>query len=166
MNSAAMVGALVAVCVGLSSAIAAQSSGWQFARWGMTPMQLGAASHGGVPAGEGSTYDQMTGEYAMGRFKFDVGFAYAPRRDDPGNNDPNNLQLNAVQLNLDFASGTCAELKDYLKTLYGKPDRTFARGPGGMLWNRKAIGDDVEYYAFDDKKLCTVTYMTLGGASS
>jgi hypothetical protein len=157
-----MVAGVLAVA-GVSPAASAPSAGWKFARWGMTPAQLGAASHGAVPAGEGARYAAMTGEYAMGQFKFSVAFDYAPPRADPGDIDPRTLQLNAVQLRLDSASGACAELEAYLGAVYGKPDRTLPGGPAGLLWNSKVLGDDVTYYSWDQQKTCSVMYMTLGG---
>jgi hypothetical protein len=98
----------------------------------------------------------------MAKFKFDVVFDYAPPRDDPGNTNPNSLKLDAVLLNLDFKSGTCAELTSYLKSIYGKPDRTFASGPTGFLWHRKELGDDIQYSTWNERKSCTVMYMPLG----
>ena len=144
----------------------APSPGWEFARWGMTPGQVGAASHGAVPAGEHSSYDTLARQYSMDKFKFNVGFDYKPRPADPGNIDRKNLVLDAVLLNLDFNSGTCADLAAYLHKIYGEPDRTFTAGPTGFLWNRKDIGDDVEYYTWDEHRGCTVMYMPLGGYDS
>ena len=141
----------------------AASPGWEFARWGMTPNQVGAASHGAAPAGKDSRYDTLAREYSMGKFKFNVVFDYKPSPDDPGNTDPRKLFLDAVLLNLDLSSGTCAELADYLRKIYGAPDRTFSAGPAGFLWNRKDIGDDVNYYTWNEHRGCTVMYMTLGG---
>ncbi len=127
----------------------------------MTPDQLRAASHGDAPkVSTGS--DVMARAYSMGKFKFSVVIDYKPRSDDPGNNDPKNLVLDAVLLNLDLTSGKCAELKTYLKNVYGNPDRTFASGPAGFLWNDKKLGDDINYYSFDERNGCTVMYMPLG----
>src|SRR5690348_9931614 len=89
-----------------------RSGGWEFARWGMGPEQLRAASHGAVSESSPG-YDRMSHKYSMAKFKFDVVFDYVPPRDDPGNTNPNSLKLDAVLLNLDFKSGTCAELASY-----------------------------------------------------
>lgn len=142
----------------------APSSGWEFARWGMSAEQLRTASHGSVPSGNPGT-DQMSREYSMTKFKFKVVFDYAPPRDDPGNTDPHALKLDAVLLNLNLRSGTCTELTTYLKTIYGKPDQTFASGPAGLLWHEKELGDDIEYSTWNEHKGCTVMYMPLGAKS-
>ena len=164
---------LVAIFAGLvaTSAVAAPASpqaptpGWQFVRWGMTPAELRAASNGAVPANTDPGYDRMKGEYAMGKFKFDVVFDYHPPANDPGNTDPSTLGLDAVMLDLNLKSGSCAKLEAYLKTLYGPPDRTADKGPAGDTWSRKDIGDDVSYSTFDPKKACSVMYMALGASS-
>lgn len=101
----------------------------------------------------------------MAKFKFDVVFDYVPPRDDPGNTNSDVLKLDALLLNLDFKSGTCAELTTYLKSTYGKPDRTFASGPAGFLWHRRELGDDIQYFTWNERKSCTVMYMPLGALS-
>src|SRR5579872_6450378 len=138
---------LWAALAGAQAAQFAPSGGWEFARWGMNPDELRAASHGAVSAGNAS-YDLLRREYSMAKFKFNVVFDYVPPRDDPGNTNPEALKLDAVLLNLDLKSGRCAELTTYLQGIYGKPDRTFASGPAGLLWSSAKLGDDIEYYTW------------------
>ena len=152
---------LLATLAGAQAAQPRPSGGWEFARWGMSPEQLRAASRGAVSAGSPG-YDRLSREYSMAKFKFNVVFDYVPPQDDPGSTNPDALKLNAVLLNLDFKSGTCAELTAYLESTYGKPDRTFANGPGGFLWHNKELGDDIEYSTWNEHKSCTVMYMPLG----
>jgi len=135
---------LAVTIVGLWTALAgaqatqfATSGGWEFARWGMNPDELRAASHGAVSAGNAG-YDLLRREYSMAKFKFNVVFDYVPPHDDPGNTNPDALKLDAVLLSLSLKSGTCSELATYLKSIYGKPDRMFARGPAGFLWHKKS----------------------------
>ena len=153
-------GCLLALAAGAGSP-SVSSTGWDFAKWGMTPAQLRAASHGTVPVNNAG-YDTMKGEYSMGKFKFDVQFDYIPPADDPGNQDPKFLKLNAVLLDMNANSGSCTDLTAYLTTAYGKPDRTFSAGPAGYLWSNKKIGD-VQYSTWDKNKTCSVMYMPQGG---
>jgi hypothetical protein len=160
-NFAVAILGLFAVLAGAQASTAlVPSGGWEFARWGMSPEQLRAAARGAVSAGNAGS-DQMSREYSMAKFKFKVVFDYAPPRDDPGNTDLQALQLDAVLLNLNLRSGTCTELTNYLKTIYGKPDQTFASGPAGLLWHEKELGDDIEYSTWNEHKGCTVMYMPL-----
>jgi hypothetical protein len=165
MNRIAMTALAAAACLLAATAGAGSppmsSTGWEFAKWGMTPAQLRAASHGAVPKSNAG-YDAMAGKYSMGKFKFDVVLDYSPRAGDPGNYDPRNLIFNAALLNLDASSGSCTDLTAYLETAYGKPDRTFSAGPAGYLWTNKKIGD-VQYSTWDGNKTCSVMYMPFGG---
>src|SRR5690348_3143569 len=70
------------------------SGGWEFAKWGMSPEQLRAASHGAVSAGSPG-YDRMSREYSLAKFKFNVVFDYVSPRDDLGTTNPDALKLDA-----------------------------------------------------------------------
>ena len=156
----AILGLLPALAGAQASSPAVPSKGWEFARWGMSPEQLRAASHGSVPAGNPGS-DLMSRKYSMGKFKFKVVFDYEPPRDDPGNSDLKALKLDAVLLNLDLGSGTCAELTTYLKRIYGKPDQTSASGPAGYFWHNIKLGDDIQYSTWNEYKGCSVMYTPL-----
>jgi hypothetical protein len=145
-----------------SAAMAAKTPGWEFARWGMTPAQVRAASHG-VVIGTVAGVDSLTGDYAMGPFKFNVDIDYQPRPDDPGNSAADNLILGGVVLSLEARSGSCPALAAYLKTIYGKPDRTTTQGPLNLDWRKKAIGDDITYFSWPDKS-CGVRYGPYGSS--
>jgi hypothetical protein len=145
-----------------SAAMATKTPGWEFARWGMTPAQVRAASHG-VVIGTEAGIDSLTGEYAMGPFKFNVDIDYQPRPDDPGNSAAGNLILGGVVLSLDARTGSCPALAAYLKTIFGKPDRTTTQGPLNLDWRRKAIGDDITYFSWPDKS-CGVRYGPYGSS--
>jgi hypothetical protein len=155
---------LLAVLAGAQAAQFVPPKAWEFARWGMNPEQLRAASRGAVSTGSPG-YDRMIREYSMAKFKFDVVFDYVPPHEDPGNNNPKTLRLDAVLLNLNLKSGTCAELTAYLKNIYGKPNQVFASGPAGFLWHEKELGDDIEYSTWNEHKGCTVMYMPLGASN-
>ena len=152
---------LLAALAGAQAAQIIPSGGWEFARCGMSPEQLRAASRGAVSVGSPG-YGRLSREYSIAKFKFNVVFDYVPPRDDPGNTNPDALKLDAVLLNLDFKSGTCAELTTYLKSTNGTPDRTFASGPAGFLWHTKELGNDIQYFNWNVRKSCTVMYMPLG----
>lgn len=142
--------------------VAAKTPGWEFARWGMSPAQVRAASRGAVIAAEGGV-DSLTGEYAMGSFRFNVDIDYQPKPDDPGNTAEDNLILDGVVLSLDAKSGSCTALVAYLKTTLGKPDRTTTQGPLNLDWNKKAIGDHITYFSWPDKS-CGVEYGPYGSS--
>jgi hypothetical protein len=144
-------------------ATAAKTPGWEFARWGMTPAQVRAASHGTVKDTAAGSADSLNGEYVMGQFKFFVDIDYAPRPDDPGNSAEDNLILVGINMNLDPKSGSCSELVAYSKKIFGKPDKTTTQGPLYLDWYKKDIGNDIGYYSWPDKS-CGIEYGPLGSS--
>src|SRR5690242_3041299 len=81
---AAWVIGLLAPLAGAQALQPVPSGGWEFAKWGMSPEQLRAASHG-VVSKSSLGYDRMSRQYSMAKFQFNVVFDYVPPRDDPGN---------------------------------------------------------------------------------
>lgn len=151
---------VAAPTVALAASVAAPP-GWDFAKWGMTPAQLRAASHGMIsPSGTGEL-DSLNGEYSIGPFKFTVDFNYTPRSDDPGNYSDDNLVFDGVTMGLDLKSGTCAGLAAYLPKVYGKPSRTTTLGPQGYWWYKKDSAYDINYYSWPDKS-CGIEYSPIG----
>jgi len=134
--------------------------GWTFAKWGLSPAQLRAASHGTVHAGSGGP-DLLKSEYAVGAFKFRVEFDYGPKPDNPGDTDEDNLVFDGVTMGLDPKSGTCAALAAYLPKVFGKPDRVTSQGPLGLWWYKQDGAYDINYYSFPDKS-CGISYGPVG----
>lgn len=137
--------------------------GWTFAKWGLTPAQLRAASHGTVRAGASGSPDQLNEEYAIGAFKFRVEFNYAPKPDNPGDTDEDNLVLDGITMGLDLKSGDCAALAAYLPKAFGKPDRVTRQGPLGYWWYKKGQAYDINYYSFPDRR-CGIAYAPIGAS--
>jgi len=154
--------ALLSVLVAPTTVLAA-SPGWEFARWGMTPAEVRAASHGSVRAGESSGYDTLDGEYPMGRFKFAVVFNYEPHPDDPGNSSESNLRLGGVGMKLDLKSGACAQLGAYLTRRLGHPDHATTEGPPAYKWRKQDLGDEIDYTSWPDGS-CGIQYSPIGSS--
>lgn len=101
-------------CVGLALGGSAARADWQYTRWGMTPGQVVAASHGAVSTSSGDPGDHVEGEevgasgtYASGDFKFRAVFYFI------------NDKLADIRLKL-LGSDPYA-LKNSLDGVYGKP---------------------------------------------
>jgi hypothetical protein len=152
-----------ATSAGAQGASAAKTPGWEFARWGMTPAQVRAASNGTVKATAPGGADSLNAEYVMGSFKFFVDIDYAPRPADPGNSAEDNLVLVGITMALDPTSGSCSDLVAYAKKIFGKPDKTTTQGPLNLDWRKKDLGDDITYYSWPDKS-CGIEYGPLGGS--
>jgi hypothetical protein len=159
----AMVLSLVAAPTVALAASAAAPPGWDFVKWGMTPTQLRAASHGTVHPDKSGDLDFLNGEYSIGTFKFTVEFGYSSRPDDPGNFAQDNLVFDGITMGLDLKSGTCAGLAAYLPRVFGKPDRTTTEGPQGYWWYKKDLAYDINYYSWPDKS-CGIEYSPIGAS--
>jgi len=158
----------IVLCLAAAPTIALAGSattppGWNFAKWGIAPAQLRAASHGAVSASQSGGPDTLDEPYSIGTFKFTGEFDYMPRREDPGNSAEDNLIFDGITMSLDLHSGTCAQLAAYLPEVFGKPDRTTKEGQVGYWWYKKDQAYDINYYSWPDRS-CGIEYSPIGAS--
>lgn len=126
--------------------------GWQYARWGMTPSEVAAASSGRVvvvedssPAGRrGQTLAEGTAE--AGPFSLNAKFGF------------HNGRLSGVYLTA-AGQADCGNLANALDDLYGPEDRTSVRDDSFRSWRLPELNTAVAYYS--EGATCSLRYTAI-----
>jgi|HubBroStandDraft_5_1064220.scaffolds.fasta_scaffold191871_2 hypothetical protein len=128
------------------------ANGWTFARWGMTRAEVEAASNGVSNPTAQDNEDSVTGEQAIGAFRFQVTLEF---QDD---------HLSEIRFAPTFPPKKCAALRGYLGDTYGRPaleDNTGAK----ISWWRDLPNANTIRYAMLDGGGCSLSYQPMSALS-
>ncbi|MDB5575300.1 MAG: hypothetical protein JWR80_476 [Bradyrhizobium sp.] len=150
--------AVVSFIASIAAGLPARAD-WQYAKWGMTPAEVLAAS-----AGKASTFtSQVTGKIAVklkaphnaGDYEFQALFGF----------DAGTDKLSSVQLIL-LGASKCDALRDELIVKYGSPVRvTSSSLSKDAIWLDKGDNNRVAINNIGPGTVCSLEYSSLSSSS-
>ena len=125
---------------------------WQYARWGMSPEQVIAASKGVAARAENLTVVRngervlLTAPYATNNIVFVVYFWFAV-------GEP---RLARISLGTQYAED-CPNVRSLLSSIYGAPQASDPGPPSSLRWRSDATGNFIAFSQYGDTR-CVLDY--------